>query len=92
MAEFTVRVELHGATSDDYEKLHESMGARGYSREVISDDGQWFNLPTAEYVASKSYTATQIRDEVRVVASAISQSNWVLVTESKERSWYLSTK
>jgi len=50
MAKFQVRVELHGATWDDYETLHAEMADRGFSREVTSDGGTTYQLPTAEYV------------------------------------------
>ena len=32
MANFTVRVELHGADESDYETLYENMKAKGFTR------------------------------------------------------------
>ena len=52
MAKYLVRVELHSATWDDYERLHAEMANRGFSREVTSDSGGTFQLPTAEYITA----------------------------------------
>ena len=68
MADFTVRIELHGASGEDYEKLHERMKVHGYAREVQGDDGKWYHLPTAEYVTTKALSSSQVRDEVRTVS------------------------
>ncbi|EML2066018.1 type V toxin-antitoxin system endoribonuclease antitoxin GhoS [Enterobacter asburiae] len=48
MTSYTVRVELHGAESDEYEKLHEEMAKAGFEK-VILIDGIYYELPTAEY-------------------------------------------
>ncbi|EHD5784988.1 hypothetical protein JQY85_002347 [Escherichia coli] len=53
MASFTVRVELVGASSDDYNRLHEAMESRRYFREIQDGAGNWFYLPDAEYTAEK---------------------------------------
>lgn len=42
MASFTVRVELVGASSDDYARLHEAMESRRYFREIQDGAGNWF--------------------------------------------------
>ena len=34
MPDFTIRVELHGATGDDYDKLHSAMQKRGFVRTI----------------------------------------------------------
>lgn len=50
MAQYTVRVELHRADSDDYESLHEYMGDEGFRRYITnSNDCVKYQLPTAEY-------------------------------------------
>jgi hypothetical protein len=46
---FLVRVELHKATDDDYDTLHDAMEARGFERSVQGSNGTWYQLPTAEY-------------------------------------------
>ncbi|MFZ5272565.1 hypothetical protein [Enterobacter asburiae] len=88
MADYTVRVELRDANSEDYELLHEKMGAKGYSREIQGDSGEYFQLPPAEYVATKDLTAIQVREEVRAIANSI-KNNRILVTQSEGRTWYL---
>ncbi len=66
MASFTVRVELVGASSDDYNRLHEAMESRRYFREIQDGAGNWFYLPDAEYTAEKNASARAVRDEVVV--------------------------
>jgi len=51
MANYIARVELHRATQDDYEELHNSMRQRGFSRMIRGSDGKDYHLPTGTYVA-----------------------------------------
>ncbi|MFV8979814.1 hypothetical protein [Serratia fonticola] len=90
MADYTVRVELSNADWDTYSKLHESMEASGYYRTVMGDDGTKFKLPDAEYVASKSISVTQVRDEVTRISRTYNSNPRILVTESAGRAWLLS--
>lgn len=48
MTSYTVRVELHGAESDEYEKLHDEMAKEGFEK-VILIGSVYYKLPTAEY-------------------------------------------
>ena len=94
MALFTIRVELHGATSEQYEILHTSMAVHSYKRFVEGIDaagakGYW-RLPTAEYdyqSADDTETAFTVRDKVLVIANAVKPGAWVLVTKSADRAW-----
>ena len=92
MSDFTVRVVLHNADGEDYERLHELMAARGYSREITGDSGKIFKLPDAEYNASKDLSVEQLRDEVMEVAEQIKKHYHVLVTQAITRAWYLQIK
>lgn len=48
-----VRVELKGyATDADYQKLHQEMARRGFSRTIPGQNNKVYNLPPAEYYAS----------------------------------------
>ncbi|ADV98796.1 hypothetical protein CQP30_20260 [Yersinia pestis] len=89
MSDFTIRVELHNADSDDYEALHEKMNAKGYKKEITTD-GKTYKLPTAEYVCSKDLSASEIRDDVLRIANSIKPKSDVLVTKSNGRAWSLS--
>ena len=89
MSDFTIRVELHNADSDDYEALHEKMNAKGYKKEITTD-GKTYKWPTAEYVCSKDLSASEIRDDVLRIANSIKPKSDVLVTKSNGRAWSLS--
>lgn len=92
MARYIVRVELHGADSEDYDSLHEKMNGKGYSREIRDGKGAWFHLPTAEYTIVKTSTALNIRKEVCAIAGSVKTKYYVLVSEAANTSWWLAKK
>jgi len=85
---FTVRVELHGADSKDYDKLHEEMAKDKFFRIVLSTDGLFYDLPTAEY----NYISTDLIDSVlvlaRISAGRVGKPYSILVTKADERVWH----
>ena len=87
LATFTTRVELHKAYEDDYEILHAAMEQGGFSRQITSDDGVTYHLPTAEYNYSGSKTRSQVLELAKAAASETNKKFAVLVTESNGRSW-----
>ncbi|MDE1484297.1 hypothetical protein [Xenorhabdus bovienii] len=91
MADFIVRVELHKADASDYELLHEKMEAKGYLKEIKGLSGKRYKLPSAEYEVTKNKTASDIRDEVVMIASGVKKNPSVLVTESADIAWSLQT-
>ena len=86
MPNFTVRVELHQATWDDYETLHAAMERSGFSRLITSDDGKTYHLPLAEYNASGSLDSSRVRDIAWAAAKTTGKKSSVLVTEGN-RAW-----
>jgi hypothetical protein len=87
MATFTTRVELHGATRDDYETLHDAMEGEGFSRKIKGDDGTRYHLPEAEYTISGVLTRTDVLDRAERAADQTGRSSSLLVTEAVGRSW-----
>jgi len=87
MAKYLVRVELHGATWNDYEKLHSEMSYRGFSREVTSDDGGTYQLPTAEYVIQTSAGLEGVRGLAAEAAKTTGRKFGVIVAEYTRSAW-----
>jgi hypothetical protein len=87
MATFTVRVELHGATSKDYDKLHKAMESKGFSRTISSSQGTTYQLPTGEYSFEGSSTRKQVLALAKSAAATTKLKYAVLVTESNGRTW-----
>ncbi len=85
--QYTTRVELHYASDDDYESLHDAMRREGFSRQITSGDGVRYHLPTAEYNYEGSRTRSEILDAAKRAANATGLKFAVLVTESDGRSW-----
>lgn len=92
MAIFTVRVEMHGATSKDYDLLHERMAAKGFKRFLEGQDDSGGNglyeLPTGEYDYTAEVTARDVRELVKGIAGSVKPGAWVLITEIKNRVWH----
>lgn len=90
MALFTTRVELHDAkTSEDYEKLHIEMGKEGFSRVIQKPGEPVFQLPTAEYNASKDMTVAQVLELAKKAATRTGKKFSVLVTMvAGSREWF----
>ncbi len=91
MAEFTVRVELHGGSDHHYELLHSFMLAHGFQREIVGVDNSraraaW-RLPAGEYNYVSDASAAAVRDQVKVLADSVRPGAWVLVTKVAERAW-----
>jgi hypothetical protein len=89
MTTFIVRVELHGASESDYERLHVAMAQLGFLRNVIGSDGNTYRLPTAEYRIESANTVETVRDLARGAANTTGRSSWVLAVASAGMAWYL---
>ncbi|AXF20530.1 hypothetical protein CUJ89_08580 [Burkholderia pyrrocinia] len=88
MTNFVTRVELHSATSDDYEALHTHMAAKGFKRTIVGGDGVTYNLPSATYSYVGNATTETVRDAARAAANSTGKSSWIVSTEGLS-SWYL---
>ncbi len=87
MAGFTVRVELHKATWDDYDVLHAAMEQKGFSRRIQGDNGQNYRLPWAEYSCFGNLSCEQIRDVAQQAANLTGKGNSIFVTEAIKWAW-----
>lgn len=87
MAEFTVRVELHGAEWEDYDVLRAEMEAEGFAATVSGTGGAAYELPAGEYACSGELTRRQVLARARRAADRTAFSYAVLVTESAGRAW-----
>lgn len=91
LSNFTVRIELHGAVGDDYDRLHKKMFEYKYYRFVSGvtpngTTGVWA-LPTAEYDYESTATVSQVRDHAKSIADTIRAGAWCLATQVADRAW-----
>lgn len=70
MTNYTVRVELHDADDNDYEKLHEEMRNQGFSRSIGIDGVRW-KLPSAEYSMVEDLTPEQVLSKAQAAANKV---------------------
>jgi hypothetical protein len=87
VAKYLVRVELHGATLNDYDRLHSEMSRRGFSRKVTSDHGRTYQLPTAEYVVHATTGLVSVRALAAQAASMTGRKFGVIVAEYSRSAW-----
>ncbi|MDU4241112.1 MAG: hypothetical protein E7I21_10980 [Limosilactobacillus fermentum] len=88
MARYTIRIELHGATWDDYEEMYRHLAAQGITDIIASDNGVSYKMPPAEYSYEGNATRTQVLEMAKSSASKVVASYAVLVTESSGRTWH----
>jgi hypothetical protein len=88
MAQFTTRVELHGVTWQDHNKLHSAMELQGFSRTIKAEDGISYVLPSSEYNrAGAGLTTRQVLSDAKIAASSVAAKFSILVTEASVRMW-----
>ena len=87
MSYYVTRVELHYASYADYESLHSAMQRAGFSRFIVGDDGQTYQLPTAEYVMSGDYDVAAVREAAARAAATTGKRFAVIVTRGASLSW-----
>ncbi|EGQ8510880.1 hypothetical protein K6U44_13540 [Vibrio parahaemolyticus] len=88
MASFTVRMVLHDADWEDYNKFYEEMNKEGFSDEISSDDGTAYELPDGEYTISGNLTKSDVLSKAKNAASKTGKKYAALVTQSSGRTWY----
>lgn len=87
MAQFIVRVELHDATSKDYDALHAAMAAEGFGQTVRSTESVVYQLPTAEYYISVDLSTEEVRGKAKVAAGTTGKKFSILVTKAAGFCW-----
>jgi hypothetical protein len=81
VANFITRVELHGATYEDYETLHKAMEREKFARTIAGEGGVVYQLPTAEYSSHGNLSASDVRLLAERAAAQTGRSYCILVTE-----------
>ena len=88
MPHYTIRVELHKGTWDDYVELHKHLAVHGIVDTITSDEGVRYKLPPAEYNYEGNNDIGRVVEICKQSAAKVVQSYAVLVTEANRRSWY----
>ncbi len=90
MKNFLTRVELHGAQSSDYTKLHDYMYQEKFFMFIRGDDGKAYGLPTAEYRSSGDLTTDGVRALACRAASKTGRAFSVIVVDYNSAAWVLT--
>ncbi|MGZ9027391.1 MAG: hypothetical protein ACXW2U_08975 [Telluria sp.] len=87
MTAFSIRVELHDATSADYAKLADRLAAREVVDVIRNDKGELFKLPPAEYNFEGNATLDNVYEAVCTITATIGRKYAVVVTQAARRMW-----
>ena len=88
MNQFTIRVEIHMATEQNYLNLHTEMERRKCTRFIQNDnDGIWYQLPNAEYCYNGYLDINEVLRLAQEALSIIGVSGEILVTQAVNTSW-----
>jgi hypothetical protein len=87
VATFITRVELHGATYQDYLQLHGFMAHEGFTATIKGDNGIVYQLPPAEYRLEANCSASDAREKASRAAQKTQKGFAVLVSEYATATW-----
>lgn len=87
MATFTIRVELHDATRQNYIDMAADLARYGITDEVEASNGITYQMSPAEYNYVGNASLENVLDTVRACANKTGRANAVFVTEAAGRMW-----
>lgn len=87
MTMFSIRVELHGASSSDYEALATSLASINVVDTIVGDNGIRYKLPPAEYNYVGQATMEQVHEAIRAATSTVGRPYAVVTNEVRQRIW-----
>ncbi|RRB04929.1 hypothetical protein [Larkinella rosea] len=87
MPSFTVRIELHDASLQDFENLYSAMIDEGFTDIIKSDTGKQYRMLPAEYDFDGHLTLEQVLYTAKQAAAKTGKKYAVFVAESKRRTW-----
>lgn len=87
MARFTVRIELHSATWEEYEAMYTHLESAGFSDIVKNSKGVEYKMPPAEYNFDGDLTTDEVLALANACAAKVVASYAVLVTKTLQRRW-----
>jgi hypothetical protein len=90
MAQFITRVELHNASYQHYETLHAAMLAAKFRKTIKGDDGNVYQLPTAEYSSFGELSAEEVRNLAAAAATKTGCRFWIVTTQFVSAAWILN--
>jgi hypothetical protein len=88
MANYIARVELHSATYEDYEELHDNMDQQGFARMIRGSDGKDYHLPTGTYVMRNSNVLrSDALDRAGNAAAQTGKKSSIIVADWDSATW-----
>jgi hypothetical protein len=82
MPNFMTRVELHNGTAQDYQRLHDAMQARQFSRTITDSQNIRYHLPTAEYSSFGNIDTNGVLELAKAAVRAIGKTASIVTSET----------
>jgi len=87
MSSYTIRVELHNATWQNYADLAKDLAAKGITDLITASDGVTYKMSPAEYNYEGDATTETVLNSVKASANKTGCSSAVFVTQANQRMW-----
>ena len=88
MDRYTIRVELHDADEEDYEKLHGAMEEGRFTHTIVAKDGTTYKLPSAEYNYEGEIEIGEVREKAKSAAATTNRKYAILISQITSRLWF----
>jgi hypothetical protein len=88
MPKFITRVELHQAKPEHYKILHDEMTKAKFHKYVADDQGNAYELPSAEYMShGPAISVIEVRNLAMNAANKTGCKSWVFTCEYSSAAW-----
>ena len=87
MSSFTIRVELHDATWQNYVNLAADLAKQGVTDVITADNGTAYKMSPAEYNYDGAVSIDDVLNAVDAAAARTGKQHAVFVTEATQRKW-----
>ncbi len=87
MSAYTIRIELHDATWQNYVDLANDLARVGVTDLITASNGTTYKMPPAEYNYEGQALIDQVLNAAKAAADRTGRANAVFVTEAAQRKW-----
>lgn len=84
---YTIRVELHAASWQDYINLANDLSTKGIVTSITANEGVTYHMLPAEYNYQGSADIDTVLNAAKASAEKTGKRHAVFVTEASQRKW-----
>lgn len=87
MSMFTIRIELHNASWQNYVDMANDLATKSITDVIVSDNGTAYKMPPAEYNYVGNASIDDVYSTAQWAANRTGKANAILVSEATRRKW-----